>query len=98
MNPVSPVIDGLEDEEVRIAEHQDEYGTLVVLPIPEGYYISRWEVTDKDLENILKTRSIYLYQYHCNKPLTPVNIQTEHPIPSEQALIEEPVNNNGRQD
>jgi hypothetical protein len=88
MDPVSPVIEGLQNEEITIAKNQPGYNPLVVLPSEEGYYISRWEVTDKDLENIKKTRSIYLYQLHCDKPLTPVSLQTEHPIPAEQEIID----------
>jgi len=88
MEAVSPVIIGLENEEIKVAEHQEEYRTLPMLRTEDGYGICRFEVSDKDLINIQKTRSIYLYMMIGDKPVTPILLQTEHPIAEEQEIID----------
>lgn len=88
MKPVSPVIDGLQEQEILIAKDQPEYGTLPALKADEGYILSRWEVTDEDLANITKTRSVYLYLDVGEGPVPPMSLETAHPIKSEQELID----------
>jgi len=89
MEAISPVIEGFEQEEIKVAEHQPQYKTLPMLRGDDGYMICRFIVSDKDLENIKKTRSIYVYMLVGDGPVTPINVQSEHPIPSEQVIIDE---------
>lgn len=89
MEAVSPVIEGLQAEEIKVAEHQPEYKTLPMLRGEDGYNICRFHVSDQDLENIKKTRSVYAFMLVGDRPVTPIILQTEHPIPSEQAIIDE---------
>lgn len=89
MKPVSPIIPGLEEEEIVIAKDQEEYKPLPALKVADGYILTRWEFTEKDIENIQKTNSLYLYMLVGDGPVTPILLQTEHPIPAEQELIDQ---------
>jgi hypothetical protein len=89
MKAVSPVIEGLESEEIEVAKHQPEYQVLPMLRGEDGYSICRFYVDDKDLENIKKTRSIWIYMLVGSGPVTPISVESNHPIPAEQRLIDE---------
>lgn len=88
MEAISPVIEGLEHEEIRVAEHQPEYRTLPMLRGEDGYGICKFHVSDKDLVNITKTRSIYVYMLVGDGSVIPIILQTEHPLKSEQDIID----------
>jgi hypothetical protein len=80
MDAVSPVIPGEDWKEVKIAEHQDEYATLPAIPLNHGgCLLSRWELSDEDIERIKETRSIWFYQWTMNQPMQPVSLTTEKP-------------------
>jgi hypothetical protein len=81
MKPVSPVLLDQPDAqpyEVKVAEHQPEYGTLPALLVAgeaqharyvdslreSDYTISRWELTDEEVEKIVKSRCLYFYQWN----------------------------------
>lgn len=80
MKPVSPVIIGEERHEIKIAEHQDEYQTLPALISSEGYVLSRWELSDAEMEMLTKTKSIYVKIMTFGQPLQPLMLQVENPM------------------
>lgn len=79
MKPVSPVIPGSNLSEIRIAEHQAQYETLPAIECEgrEGVMLSRWELTDEEIERIKETRSIYLYVWTFNRPMQPVLLEVD---------------------
>lgn len=78
MNPKSPVIPNHERPEVKVAEHQEEYRTLPVLYLQNNMIaLSRWELTDEELEQINENKFLYLYMTTFGKPLTPILLSTE---------------------
>lgn len=80
MKAVSPVIPGENWREVKIAEHQDEFATVPAIPLNNGgQLLSRWELTDEEITTIIKTRSIYFYQWTGGRPMQPVCLTTERP-------------------
>lgn len=74
MEPVKPVIIGHDNDrrEVNYAEDQPEYRTLPTLKTKDGQVISRWELSDEELETIKTTKSIYLINHTFNQPLQPI--------------------------
>ena len=81
MKPKSPVLPDYEgwNDEINVAENQQEYNTLPVLHCGDGVIVSRWELDDKDLAEINKSRSVYVYMHTFGKPVTPILLQTERP-------------------
>lgn len=84
MIPVSPVLIGYENNvlEKRIAEHQPQYQTLPALPIESdlpGTILTRWELSDEELETLSETKSVYLYISTFNQPLQPVYLTVKPP-------------------
>lgn len=84
MKPVSPVLIGYENNllEKRIAENQAQYQTLPALPIESelpGTILTRWEISDEELETLRETRSVYLYVATFNQPLQPVYLTVKTP-------------------
>lgn len=77
--PVSPVVVGFEDCEVNVAETQDQYGTLPVIPINDGMgtIISRWELTEEEVLWVIQNRCILLKQSTFGKPIYPVLVLAE---------------------
>lgn len=86
MKPVSPVYpDGRALPpgacEVVIAEDQPEYQPLpsVRLMNPQGEVVTRWELSDEELEQVIKHRSVWLVMMTFNQPVTPVIITAAPP-------------------
>jgi hypothetical protein len=93
MKAVSPVIPGHEACEVKIAEGQPEYETLPALLVggdgARGFYvgslrdshtvISRFELSDEEVETLNRTKTLYLYVRNFGGPLQPVLVTTEEP-------------------
>lgn len=84
MLPVSPVLIGYPNNtlEKRIAEDQPQYQTLPALPIDSdlpGTILTRWEVTDEEIEILKQTKSVYLYISTFLQPLQPVYLTVETP-------------------
>jgi len=86
MNPASPVFqDGRELPEgaieTVIAKDQPEYLPLpgVRLLNPEGDLITRWELSDAEIEKLVESRSIYLTMMTFNRPVTPVMLSVDPP-------------------
>lgn len=75
--PVSPVIVGLQQYETKVAKNQPQYNTLPSLYINKGNaLLTRWELTDAEIDEIIKTKSVYLLMETFGNPVTPVNIST----------------------
>lgn len=88
MKPVSPVMIGFENNslEKRIAENQPQYQTLPALPMRSdlpGTILTRWEISDEELEKLRETRSVYLYIATFMQPLQPVYLTVKPPVPEE---------------
>lgn len=84
MKPVSPVLIGYENNslEKNVSERQPQYQTIPALPIESelpGTILTRWEITDEELEVLRETRSIYLYVATFNNPLQPVYLTVKTP-------------------
>jgi hypothetical protein len=61
---------------VIYAKDQPEYLPLPVMKLQDGTVISCWQVTDEDLERIIKTRQVFVSQLTFNTPLQPLNVVT----------------------
>jgi len=88
MRPVSPVLIGYENNtlEKQVAENQAQYQTIPALPMNSdlpGTILTRWELSDEELEILKETRSIYLYVATFHQPLQPVFLKVEPPVPEE---------------
>lgn len=81
MKPKSPVLPDHEhwENEINVAEHQQEYLTLPVLNCGDGVYCCRWELDDQDLAEINKNRSVYAFMWTFDKPFVPILLQVERP-------------------
>ncbi len=76
MKPVSPVIPGTGLPEVKVAEHQPEYGTLPVVYSQDGQECtSRWVLSDEEIADIVKSKSIFLTLQTFGRPLQPVRME-----------------------
>ena len=64
---------------VVFAKDQPEYLPLPALrvPGPEGEVITCWELSDEELEEIKRTKRIYLSQWTFNNPLQPIRMTTD---------------------
>ena len=84
MIPVSPVLVGYENNilEKKIAEHQEQYQTLPALPIDSelpGTILTRWEISDEEIETLRETKSVYLYIATFNQSVQPVYLTVKTP-------------------
>lgn len=69
MKPVS-----FKGQNVVFAKDQPEYQPLPALIMPDGEVITCWELSDQEIEDVTKTKRIYLQQLTFNQPLQPVMI------------------------
>ena len=67
MNPIK-----FKGHNVVFGEGQLEYQPLPALRMPDGEVITCWELSDEELEEIKRTKVIYLKQYTVNGPLQPI--------------------------
>lgn len=67
MNPIK-----FPGQNIVFAENQPEYLPLPALKMPDGEVITCWEVSSDELEEINRSKRIYLSQLTFNKPLQPV--------------------------
>lgn len=79
MQPVSPVIPGLELPEVVYAKDQPEYNPLPVFKDENGTVVSRWRLTWRERLCVLLRGDVYLTVMTFNRPLQPVRLETEPP-------------------
>lgn len=54
------------------AESQPEYSPLPAFQSPEGVVVSCWELSDEEVEMLIKTRRVYLSQMTFHENLQPV--------------------------
>lgn len=80
MKPVSPVIRGSHIPEVNYAEDQPQYMTLPAIRTPDGVVLSRWQLTEKEKQQIAETGEIYLMVWTFNQPLQPVLLSVGVPV------------------
>lgn len=79
MNPVSPVIPGVNLPETIYAKDQPEYRPLPVLRQEDGTVLSRWHLTWLERLTVLFKGDVYLWTITFNNPLQPVMLQVEKP-------------------
>lgn len=80
MIPKSPVIPGVSpDKESVYAKDQPQYLPLPSHRTPDGIALSRWELTEEELQKVIHTRSIYLALCTFNQPLQPIIMSVDPP-------------------
>ncbi|MEG2329270.1 hypothetical protein [Anaerorhabdus sp.] len=68
MKPLEQITDDLKAN-VKYAEHQDEYLTLPVHKYPNGMLAIALELSDEEIEEIGKTKKLYMSVHTFNQPL-----------------------------
>lgn len=79
MKPVSPVIPGVEMDEVVYAADQPEYQPLPAFKCINGKILTRWELTDGEKRLVTEQGYIYLAVNTFNQPLQPVFLSATPP-------------------
>ena len=79
MQPVSPVIPGINATEVTYANDQPQYRPLPAIRCLDGKILTRWEFTEDEKRQILEQGYIYLAVHTFNDPLQPVLLSTTPP-------------------
>jgi hypothetical protein len=78
MNPVSPVVNGLENEEVVYADDQPEYSKLPCLksrkPDGTGSILTRWTFTEEERRAIANGADVFLRVLTYQHPLQPIGM------------------------
>lgn len=64
----------------EIAKDQKEYLTLPAHIAKDGEVVSCWELSDEEIEEIKKTKRIYLGISTFNKPLQPQRLSVYNPV------------------
>ena len=81
MNSVSPIIRGMQEHEITLAEDQPQYQPLRVLCIntPGAPVLSRWRLTAEELQAVLDGADIVLTQLTFGNLFQPVHVQVCKP-------------------
>lgn len=79
MKPVSPVIPGMQIDEVVYAADQPQYQPLPAFKCVNGKILTRWELTDEERRLIAEQGYIYLAVSTFNQPLQPVYLSATPP-------------------
>ncbi len=82
MQPVSPVVPGLNLQEIVFAKDQPEYFPLPAYRSEDGYVVTRWKLTLCERIRVLLRGDIWLSVLTYNRPLQPVKLETEAPLMS----------------
>ena len=69
-----------EGYKTEIAKNQPEYLTLPAHVTKDGEITSCWELTDDEIQEIIKTKRIYFSVSTFNKPLQPQRPSVENPV------------------
>lgn len=86
MHPVSPVVPLENLKEIIVAKNQDEYQNLPVIFCADddgnrnSVAVCRWELSDKEIEEITRTKSVWCYIWVFGKPFNPMLLSTEVPV------------------
>lgn len=81
MKPVSPVMPGMDVNEVVIAKDQPEYIPLPAVVLAKAHgtpVMTRWRLTDEERELIKFGHDVVLTQMTFGGPLQPVHLQVVH--------------------
>lgn len=62
------------------AEDQPEYLPLPAHKMDDGTVISCWKLTDEEIQELIKTKKLYISQLTFNEPLQPILPQVESPF------------------
>lgn len=68
MKPLEQITDDLKAN-TKYAEHHDKYLTLPAHAFPNGVVACILELTDEEIEEIVKAKKVYLSMLTFNKPL-----------------------------
>jgi len=80
MKPVSPVIPGMDAQEVvYAAEGQPQYRPLPAFKCLDGKILTRWELSDEEKQAVFDQGYIYLAVSTFNQPLQPVMLSARPP-------------------
>lgn len=79
MQPVSPVVPGVDLEEMVYAKDQPQYLNLPCFRDPDGTVVTRWAMTWRERLQALWTGNIYVTCLTFNKPLQPLKLSTTAP-------------------
>jgi len=79
MKPVSPVVPGLDIEEVIYAKDQPEYLQLPAIVGKDGMVVSRWKLTWFERLVVLFCGSVWVWQLTFNHPLQPQKVTAYPP-------------------
>lgn len=78
MKPVQPVVIGESDAEFVAAKNDENYQPLPCVHRQLGNIVlSRWKLSDEEIETIIKTKSIFVYQQTLGAGITPYLVSTE---------------------
>ena len=79
-----------EGQNVVFAKDQPEYQPLPAYKedAPEGRVVHCWELSDEELEQVIKTKRIWVMQMTFNQPLQPVLVSSE-PLVTTQPIADE---------
>lgn len=67
MEPVTPVVEGLESGEIQIAKDQAQYRTLPSLVLRNGIFLSRWRLTEDERVAVANGSDIFLAVFSCTR-------------------------------
>lgn len=86
MEPVTPVVEGLQKHEIQIAKNQPEYRALPSLVIRNGIFLSRWKPTDAERAAIASGSDIFLAVWS-GKQMVPVMLEVLSSVDAQEAHI-----------
>lgn len=69
-----------EQQNCVYAKDQPEYLPLPAHKKQDGEVISCWKLNDKEIENIIKDKKLYISLLTFNQPLQPILISTTNPF------------------
>jgi hypothetical protein len=79
MKPVSPVIPGVDIDEVVYAADQPEYQPLPAFKCVNGKILTRWELSEDERKLVSEQGYLYLAVSTFNQPLQPVYLSATPP-------------------
>lgn len=79
MRPASPVIPGMEIDEVIYAADQPQYQPLPAFKCVNGKILTRWELTEDEKKLVCEQGYLYLAVSTFNQPLQPVYLSATPP-------------------
>lgn len=65
---------------VTFAKDQPEYLPLPAHRKEDGEVVSCWELTDEEIQEVIKTKKIYLSLLTFNKRIQPQRLSVENPV------------------